>query len=265
MSSSNMILGRTVTATKDIHAEMTCYSLPYGALGFVSHLLTYYTIFCLWEGRRPLWPKRYIKYITWELSIGLVGLLVSSIMAIITLVRCRRTWQLLTIAIWKLCLSVVNGGTALYVGVVFVRARRKLKQTQNLEKQQRETEARDRSVGQHNTTSAEDLGEEECEIEEKIRKELKDNNSISLMYIYIHPRDNPIVGLILEVSNRANQPWDPASVPAGTFIIFIAFSLLLTDWVLAVLTMNLGGAPSGDNAAFYWTYFIAKRLPMASF
>jgi hypothetical protein len=37
-----------------------------------------------------------------------------------------------------------------------------------------------------------------------------------------------------------------------------------SDWILAAIAENMAGTPSSDNAALYWTYFIAKRMPFFS-
>lgn len=37
-----------------------------------------------------------------------------------------------------------------------------------------------------------------------------------------------------------------------------------SDWILAAIAENLSGVPSSDNAALYWSYFVAKRLPFFS-
>src|SRR5436305_1744385 len=36
--------------------EIQCYALPYGAIGIISHLLTYWTMAWMAVGRLPLWP-----------------------------------------------------------------------------------------------------------------------------------------------------------------------------------------------------------------
>jgi hypothetical protein len=46
--------------------------------------------------------------------------------------------------------------------------------------------------------------------------------------------------------------------------VLTILSALYADWVLGCIAENLVGAPSSDNAMFYWTYFFAKRLPMLS-
>jgi len=45
---------------------------------------------------------------------------------------------------------------------------------------------------------------------------------------------------------------------------FSILSVFYSDWSLGMMTGNLNGLPSGDNSALYWTYFVAKRLPMFS-
>ena len=50
-------------------------------------------------------------------------------------------------------------------------------------------------------------------------------------------------------------------ISVGLFAILGAF---YSDWILAAIAENLSGAPSSDNAALYWSYFVAKRLPFFS-
>ena len=100
--------------------ELHCYNLPYGALGFISHVLTYYTITCLWYGRKPLWPFKTIHNTKLDLILGFVGVSLCIVMSMITMINCRRTWQLLVIAVWKLSMSLLNGLTALHVALLVV-------------------------------------------------------------------------------------------------------------------------------------------------
>jgi hypothetical protein len=39
---------------------------------------------------------------------------------------------------------------------------------------------------------------------------------------------------------------------------------LYSDWAIAFAAGNMVGVPSSDNAAIYWTYFFAKRIPLLS-
>jgi hypothetical protein len=99
-------------------SELQCYSLPFGGLGFTSHILTYWTINCLWLGRRPLWPFEKIHHSKLDVILGSLGLVLCVVMSVITMVHCRNTWQLLVIAVWKMSMSLLNGITALHVAIL---------------------------------------------------------------------------------------------------------------------------------------------------
>ena len=47
----------------------------------------------------------------------------------------------------------------------------------------------------------------------------------------------------------------------GTFSILAVF---YSDWALGMMTENIGGLPSSDASALYWTYWVSKRFPMFS-
>ena len=119
--------------------ELRCYGLPYGGLGFASHILTYYTLACLWHYRKPLWPLRRLIYIIHTALTGLlcnrspeicpskeleyrefnyatagISLISTVALSIFTMVKCANSWQLVAIASSKLLLSFVSGVTALH-------------------------------------------------------------------------------------------------------------------------------------------------------
>ncbi|KAH8897632.1 hypothetical protein GQ53DRAFT_802900 [Thozetella sp. PMI_491] len=89
-----------------IHEQIQCYALPFGAIGMVSHLLTYYTVICLARGRSPLlpWTRLSRRYI--GITSTTVGLLVSFPLTVRTMVQCRNTWEFILIAVWKVTLSL---------------------------------------------------------------------------------------------------------------------------------------------------------------
>jgi len=117
----DLLSTRSIALQQDIpQQELHCYSLPFGALGFISHVLTYYTIACLWFGRKPLWPFKRISNSKFDLVLGFVGISLCIIMSIVTMIRCKNTWQLLVIAVWKLSMSLLNGLTALHVAILYL-------------------------------------------------------------------------------------------------------------------------------------------------
>jgi hypothetical protein len=123
--------------------EIKCYNLPYGILGFVSHVLTYYTILCLWLGRKPFWPFSRVKFSRFDLALGGVGLLVSTLLSIVTIVRCKDNWELTVIAVWKLGMSLLNGATAIHVAILYLLEEIRLRRE---EKKAKRREASDATV-----------------------------------------------------------------------------------------------------------------------
>ena len=132
----------SAAALESLKEEIKCYSLPYGALGFVSHVLTYYTIACLWYGRKPLWPFSRVTFSRFDLALGGFGLLISTLLTIVTIVRCKDTWELLVIAIWKMGMSLLNGVTAVHVAGLFILEKIRLKRAKK-QKQREGSEASD--------------------------------------------------------------------------------------------------------------------------
>ena len=89
--------------------EIKCYSLPYGGIGFLSHVLTYWTILVLGFGRRPYWPWRKLSAGPFDLFLSMVQLVITVAIASFTIARCRSRWQFVLIAVWKLVMSAVVG------------------------------------------------------------------------------------------------------------------------------------------------------------
>lgn len=99
----------------NLPTEIACYSLPYGGVGFASHILTYYTIICLGFGRTPFLPCKPVRNGKWGLVLAVAGLLAGFILSTLTMVRCRNHWQLLAMAVWKFSMSLFNGIVGIHV------------------------------------------------------------------------------------------------------------------------------------------------------
>jgi hypothetical protein len=89
--------------------EIHCYSLPYGGIGFASHVLTYWTILVLGFGRKPYWPWRRLSAGKIDLCLAIVQVVVTVALAAFTIARCRSRWQFVLLAVWKLVMSMVVG------------------------------------------------------------------------------------------------------------------------------------------------------------
>ena len=89
--------------------EIKCYSLPYGGIGFLSHVLTYWTILVLGFGSKPYWPWSRLSAGKFDLCLSGVQVFITVAIAAFTIARCRSRWQFILIAVWKLVMSMVVG------------------------------------------------------------------------------------------------------------------------------------------------------------
>jgi hypothetical protein len=98
--------------------EMQCYSLPFGALGFISHILTYYTIIVLSTGNSPLRPRKSLTHPIFDLWLSSIGLVGGFAISMLTVLRCRSYWQLVVIGFWKLSMAAFNGAVGIHVAII---------------------------------------------------------------------------------------------------------------------------------------------------
>lgn len=107
------------------NAELAqCYTIPYGAFGFISHVLTLYTMWCT-ASRRPWWapwrtpgdaPKpgwlaRHVPalLLLYRIAASFVKVGVTFALSIFTVYQCEGAYRLL--AIWKMMLSMFDGAS----------------------------------------------------------------------------------------------------------------------------------------------------------
>ncbi|TFK69619.1 hypothetical protein BDN72DRAFT_767720 [Pluteus cervinus] len=238
--------------------EFACYSLPYGALGFVSHLFTYYTIFLLSKGRRPLWPSRQIKASKFDIIIGLIGLCVTTAMGIITLVRCRHSWQLIMISIWKLAVSWANTLTGVTTGFIALREKKK-------QKEQDEENGYISLLGWAGLISL--LAKHWSVARGHFLALTISWSAVMIILAFCFqcdaenttPDAGPDPG---SIKARQDEVYNQCSLGITKSIAFLP--ALYCDWALGIMTGNLVGVPTEDNSVFYWTYFVCKRLTMFS-
>lgn len=264
-------------------------SLPYGTIGFISHILTYYTIVMLSAGRSPLMPWRKLSSPRMDMFLGVVGLLVGTLITALTIYRCRQRWQFLLIAVWKATLSVS-------LGALGVSAARETKRIEELKERLRPTEQ---------LLPKED--DDDLDLKPRYRPILW------WMLLYVLGIFVGLTGLISLVKHSWGEPIIVLSskifggiaiglgglagiVPmilyyidkadreergrarrglkflgGGALVVFLVLLLtsgflaaLYSDWVLAGLAGSLIGVPSKDNSVLYYGYFGAKRLPFFS-
>ncbi|KAK0730252.1 hypothetical protein B0H67DRAFT_446995, partial [Lasiosphaeris hirsuta] len=254
-----------------IQEQIECYALPYGAIGFASHVLTYLTVVALSLGRDPLMPWRPLRHRWFDTALALVGFCITLSMTVLTMLRCRNTWPFILIAVWKQVFS-----TTLTVMAV------------------------------HAAAPASHFGSEPdfgkiwwwcipyslgaivgfVGIMELVKENIASNSQLKIItgvlggvalaliladacIYWMPPRSR---SLYRPDSNTGRVVARIAARIAGQFLSIVGASLLVmtllfafySDWALAALAGDIAGQPTRDNAVFYWLYFAAKRLPMLS-
>jgi hypothetical protein len=219
-------------------------------MGFGSHLLTYYTVVCLIYGRKPLWPRSRLQHVCIDSLWGAITFIITVGVVTFTIIRCQNDREYMLIAIWKIFLSTMvvvmtiiaplfsrKGKTGvkknawylvIYVpGIVigFVGLGPLVKQNWH-------------SYEVRNMTYA--LG--------------------GLLVVFgvgvaIYRMFNSKSGGVVE-----SWCWGLLACLCGCGILAVLYS----DWILAAIAGNLTGYPTSDNAVLFWTYFLAKRLPLLS-
>jgi hypothetical protein len=256
--------------------EIMCYGIPYGGIGFASHVITYYTLGALWFGVKPFAPWSPLNHHLWD---GLVAVLTfggGNALAIFTVIRCRNRWQFVVIAVWKITLSTTLALTALtnaiYIpindghdpddgplpsllwGILYVLGL---------------------IVGMVGVFSL--VKETWLDIHE-VRIVTYVFGGISggiIAIVLLSGIAMFLVGLCLSVSDDDSDEGEEVIktgcgtagtvVLAGGPIALVIFGVFYSDWILAAIAGNLAGAPSGDVAILYWLYFAFKRFPLFSF
>jgi len=109
--------GRSLAATnnvtvpdaddKALEEKFQQYSLPYGVLGVISHMLTLWVMSCHFYGRRPWMPRRYLKYNFFNMCSTVGSSLVSIGIAIFTLSHVQETQALVVLAAMQVVLSLM--------------------------------------------------------------------------------------------------------------------------------------------------------------
>ncbi|KAF8647317.1 hypothetical protein AX16_006779 [Volvariella volvacea WC 439] len=237
----------------DLPTEIKCYSIPYGLLGFISHLLVYWTLISLWAQTRPLLPWSSSKPSIWNIALATISLIASASLAVYTLNRCHNSWQLLLIGVWKLFSTIAYGAAAIDAN-----------RNAHLGKASRGVIACivfyclgmiPGMVGLMNL----------------VRNHWDSSITLKLLTLVFYA-----LVLIGVVTGLWIAGWlccccccifSGTSLGYGLLVSVFSFiigSALYSDWALGVMSGNLLGIPSGDATKLYWAYWAVERLPMLS-
>jgi hypothetical protein len=102
MSNSSDILFIQAHARK----EIACYGLPYGGIGFSSHIITYYTMTMLYFGRKPLQPWKRVRHKKWSLGLSAASLSATIVLTSLAIHKCKQQWEFMILGVWMLTTSI---------------------------------------------------------------------------------------------------------------------------------------------------------------
>jgi hypothetical protein len=303
ITSFSDILLPSPNVTSGPAGEIQCYALPYGAVGIISHLLTYWTIAWVSVGRIPVWPGQQMRTYKFDLFLAIVALSTCIPIASITMHRCRLSWHFLLICIWKLITSVSLACITIHRCIV---VRRETQHTDD----DVELSSVQQQVPYHNGMYQQVQNSQAVISHHNLPNTNRNLKPLWWLTLYLAGTIVGMVGLcsLLYTTFRQDQTIRNltygfgvamAIIPimvaiywfqhhlnlketgrrvymsafwhtlGGAFLAFIAvfgfFSSLYSDLVLGKIADNLTGLPSQDFAPLYWTWFIAKRLPLLSF
>ena len=245
--------------SSSVQAELQCYGLPYGAIGFVSHILTYWAVLLIASKRRPLMPWKKLEHNVLDLILSSGSVIVSVLLAVLTIVRCRNSWQFLVIAVWKTTLSFTLGMVGLH---------RAFQITQHKGKGFSAWWWLFVYLGGTiaGLTGVLSLVGDTFTSFPAVR-------TITYVFVAVAVATGVAIflhGLYLAFFNNKNG-YKPIDMMAETSVVaflapMLVFGLLgafYSDWILAAVADNgWAGQPSDDNRWLYWTYFVAKRIPL---
>jgi len=244
--------------------EIQCYSLPYGGIGFASHIITYYTIAMLALQLHPYAPWRRNKNSGFDLFLATVGLIATIIISSLTMVRCRSRWQFVAIAAWKLDLSVTFGFLSLHAAAMLPKSARY---------------DWDEYTGGHGDAAKvlfwlilyiPGVIAGMAGLLSLVAETINSNHNIMIVtavFGAVTLAAALLVGIIVCCLSLESSVRIIGSGLTSLFVILGCFGVLgafYSDWILAAIAENMSGTPSPDNAALYWSYFVAKRLPFFS-
>jgi len=228
---------------------MQCYTLPYGGIGFVFHLLVYWTLYWLSIGKCP-WRLKKLKCSDLDFWFALAGLIGGVTLAIYSAVHCRHHWPLVLLAVWRiiftltLCIAALitaDGipNTTLEFDDIFVILSFYL-------------------LGM--VTQLAGLG--------FLARIFWADRRIRIITAFL---GGVLIFLFVAIGfcvpwGHSGQSWRK-KVNDWIWCGLLAFSLVAgpySDWLLGCIANNLGGVPQGDNILPYSYYMLANLFPFLS-
>jgi hypothetical protein len=282
------------TLHADAFSQASCYSLPYGAVGFASHLITYYTMIALILGRTPLYPWRRLEYPISSAISGIIQFIGTTVLTCISISRCNAEEPFRLMGAWMLMTSVAVSMTTIAAPYAFgttkeeILAEKVMQETIKKERKSFDMIALARMEGSDRKFPVPGVAVQ-LYVEDPARKKKREMGKIGLFWvamIWVAGSIMGVYGVILFCEGRWSAIstlntvtavftlavfWPTAWIICGirgmksdTFLMLFviqlflvcSFGLLWMDWTVGAMTGNLVGVP-GTSAR---DGQVAKRL-----
>ncbi|KAK8084381.1 hypothetical protein PG997_005652 [Apiospora hydei] len=242
--------------------EAACYALPFGGIGFASHMLTYYTAVMLVLG--PPAPE------------AVEALVITIVLTSISISRCWKSWPFATLGVWMLTTSVCVSVLPMIMSSIH-------NQVVDVE----------RIISMY---------EDKAEVTTRVFLPGTKRILIWLALLWILGSFAGVAGTTMislphyvaaAVDHRYGPLFILTSVFAGMLIlplvlmlwsccvlaantkfifrvlVYVVLAVMVIalpwmDWSLGLITGNMAGMPSGDAKVLYFGYVVAKRLGLFS-
>jgi hypothetical protein len=276
------ILLPTPNVTGGPAGEIQCYALPYGVVGIISHLLTYWTFAWIAVGKAPLWPGHPLDSWAIDLLLAIATLFTCIPTGSLTIYRCRLSWHFVLISVWKLVTSVSMACISIHRCILIrqetPRSGHKGPRALFTRAQTTETKSLKPLIWIGLFIAGTIVGMFGlCSLlwtsfrQDATVKTLTYGFAAPVIllptcvaiYWYLHHATHDDEGGLKALILATTNTFKGAMV--SFIVVFGFFSTLYADLVLGAIANNLLGLPSGDFAPLYWLWFVAKRLPMLSF
>jgi hypothetical protein len=268
--------------TSNLKEELQCFALPYGGIGFASHILTYYTIIMLAYHRSPVFFKLNTFW-RFDIALATFSLISTIIITTLTTIRCRNRWEFICLTVWKLDLSLTLGSVAIHSATSVANGIRaapyefyEFKRTRDLSGLRRELSGKVYSYAGWLFLYLPGIGAGLAGLFSIVHKVVGTNTRVRIITIVFGviwglPAGLGLLACGLHCCGRHNTMEKGGcfkkalvGLAVSVFLIFILLPFYC-DWVLGAIGEDLTGLPSSDNAILYWLYFAAKRIPGFSF
>ncbi|KAF2477193.1 uncharacterized protein BDR25DRAFT_339180 [Lindgomyces ingoldianus] len=233
-----------------LHEQMQCFALPFGVIGFVMHLLANWMLFYL-ICDESIWRGDTIKYPLMNFSMGSMGLLGGLGISIYNAIRCRDSWPLILISVWKAGFVIATNGASMLANWALSKGEDNANAVFALLMYPTTI-----IIGLVGLGAIAREGWEDYRMKIVCALSIVTFTTLTIGMRFFIGRENP---------GKLSEEFGEWTV--GLLMGITMMSGMACDWILAVAANNLDGVPSGRDMeviASFVFYFVAALIPVGN-